>query len=464
MKRLLYLLAAFVLLSSSSYAIKKQFIIGNTAGAGTQVYVGDARNIDNVYPNYVVKDVDVKFPVNEKGDLPELLRAEIDTVLNPVFVPARRHPYPQNMGEQDTARIISSRSDPTNKWYLGDRTIPINVVNQEGETVFNLNGFAQFFPSIKSVFPELKSGTFRVDSVLYSPYAYPSRPIQYNDFAFFFSTMDPNDMGKAQWTINQKQYTVTSVNVDYYDVVDNARYYKLFTPNELNSKIEDQGGGSFSINRTSVRMADDPGFTPEDRTLDIDQPFLFMIGPEDFFDMSDTLEMIGAWEWGLANTEMDKALAGAVAYYVEGDTARIRTLSTTVAPPSPRVPTDYPQIENEVICRMNYTMWVVGEFDGILDTNPQSVGESTGLVELLNVAPNPVRDAATIRFSLNESTNARLTLTNSLGQTVDVLVDKYMTPGTYEIPLDASLLNSGTYYYSLRTENDMITRILQVSK
>jgi hypothetical protein len=46
---------------------------------------------------------------------------------------------------------------------------------------------------------------------------------------------------------------------------------------------------------------------------------------------------------------------------------------------------------------------------------------------------------------------------NSIGQEVATLVDKQHTPGTYAVVWDAKGVASGTYYYRLEVDDDVIS-------
>lgn len=65
--------------------------------------------------------------------------------------------------------------------------------------------------------------------------------------------------------------------------------------------------------------------------------------------------------------------------------------------------------------------------------------------------PNPFNPSTTIAFGLPEETHARLAVYDMLGREVVVLVDEPLQAGRYHVRLNADMLSSGTYFYSLRT-------------
>ncbi len=65
--------------------------------------------------------------------------------------------------------------------------------------------------------------------------------------------------------------------------------------------------------------------------------------------------------------------------------------------------------------------------------------------------PNPFNPSTTIKYSIAEAGQVKLTIFNMLGEEVNVLIDKQMETGIYEISFNASGLPSGTYIYKLES-------------
>jgi len=66
--------------------------------------------------------------------------------------------------------------------------------------------------------------------------------------------------------------------------------------------------------------------------------------------------------------------------------------------------------------------------------------------------PNPFNPTTSIRFSLPDVSDVRLSLYNTLGVEVQVLVSEELSPGVYQYRLRAEDLPSGMYIYSLRAQ------------
>ena len=84
--------------------------------------------------------------------------------------------------------------------------------------------------------------------------------------------------------------------------------------------------------------------------------------------------------------------------------------------------------------------------------------------ELSQNYPNPFNPNTTIRFSLPEAGNVKLTLFNILGQEIKTLVNEFKESGVHTINFDASELNSGMYIYKIEAANFVQTRKMTLVK
>ncbi|MBM2841704.1 MAG: Por secretion system C-terminal sorting protein, partial [Bacteroidetes bacterium] len=87
-------------------------------------------------------------------------------------------------------------------------------------------------------------------------------------------------------------------------------------------------------------------------------------------------------------------------------------------------------------------------------------GEIPSTVSLEQNYPNPFNPSTTIRFSLPKTVLVTLTVCNSIGQIVVLLVSETLSSGQHSVNWNASGLSSGIYFYRLRTENGVATKKL----
>jgi hypothetical protein len=76
--------------------------------------------------------------------------------------------------------------------------------------------------------------------------------------------------------------------------------------------------------------------------------------------------------------------------------------------------------------------------------------------------PNPFNPFTTIGYELPKRSQVNLTVFNTLGQAVAVLVNENQGPGYYEVRFDGSNLASGVYFYRLRTGDIELTKRLNL--
>lgn len=78
--------------------------------------------------------------------------------------------------------------------------------------------------------------------------------------------------------------------------------------------------------------------------------------------------------------------------------------------------------------------------------------------------PNPFNPSTTIRYSLPHTTPVRLTVYDLLGRVVAVLVDALQPAGEHLVSLDASTWASGTYFYTIESADQRLTRAMLLIK
>lgn len=85
-------------------------------------------------------------------------------------------------------------------------------------------------------------------------------------------------------------------------------------------------------------------------------------------------------------------------------------------------------------------------------------------ISTLSNYPNPFSNSTRIAFQLKANANITLSVTDIAGKTVATLIgNEYRASGIYEIPFDASFLQSGMYLFHLTTPNGNITRKMMIS-
>jgi hypothetical protein len=63
--------------------------------------------------------------------------------------------------------------------------------------------------------------------------------------------------------------------------------------------------------------------------------------------------------------------------------------------------------------------------------------------------PNPFNPSTRIKYSIPFESNVRITIYNTLGESVKALANEMQGAGTYEVNFNSSGLSSGVYFYSI---------------
>lgn len=99
-------------------------------------------------------------------------------------------------------------------------------------------------------------------------------------------------------------------------------------------------------------------------------------------------------------------------------------------------------------------IWYNGIPSGIKKVNDKIACEYS----LSQNYPNPFNSMTNIRLSMKSEGNVKLVIYSSLGEEVDILLNKKLKSGVYEMKWDASAFPSGIYFYKLETENFIQTK------
>jgi photosystem II stability/assembly factor-like uncharacterized protein len=94
----------------------------------------------------------------------------------------------------------------------------------------------------------------------------------------------------------------------------------------------------------------------------------------------------------------------------------------------------------------------------------QTSTQSPDAFSLKQNFPNPFNPTTKISFAVKNSTFASLKIFDMNGKEVKTLVDGNISAGTYEINFNASELNSGVYFYTLKTNEFTETKKMTLIK
>ena len=78
--------------------------------------------------------------------------------------------------------------------------------------------------------------------------------------------------------------------------------------------------------------------------------------------------------------------------------------------------------------------------------------------------PNPFNPTTNISYDISNISNVNLSIYNSAGQLVEVLVDKLQNPGSYNLVWDAKNHTSGIYFIKLTSGKDLSTQKIMLIK
>ncbi len=114
---------------------------------------------------------------------------------------------------------------------------------------------------------------------------------------------------------------------------------------------------------------------------------------------------------------------------------------------------DHYYLKGQLICANSFTIppFRPTGVAAISNTNPSTE---------VNAYPNPASQAATISVGLKDAKDFELSLYNSIGQQVIATIKINGKPGSNDVFVDLSKLNSGIYFYSVKTDNSVVTKKL----
>jgi len=96
--------------------------------------------------------------------------------------------------------------------------------------------------------------------------------------------------------------------------------------------------------------------------------------------------------------------------------------------------------------------------------DPVSADEQPATFALGQNYPNPFNPTTTIDYSVSETSNVTLTVSNIAGQTVATLVDGMVERGEHSVSFDASAMTTGVYFYTLDVAGQSVTKKMVLVK
>ena len=105
------------------------------------------------------------------------------------------------------------------------------------------------------------------------------------------------------------------------------------------------------------------------------------------------------------------------------------------------------------------------EYVRVYQSAPLSINEidnskSFGLIN----TPNPAKNYTIISYNLPDNANVQLYIHNVNGQLIKTLLEEKQTAGKHQIKWNTDNLLSGIYFYTLKTENNIVTKKCIISK
>ena len=72
-------------------------------------------------------------------------------------------------------------------------------------------------------------------------------------------------------------------------------------------------------------------------------------------------------------------------------------------------------------------------------------------LSFISISPNPVKNSASISYTLPKSGNISLEIYNIKGQLIETLVTGHQEAGKHSVIWDADNISSGIYFYRIQT-------------
>lgn len=108
-------------------------------------------------------------------------------------------------------------------------------------------------------------------------------------------------------------------------------------------------------------------------------------------------------------------------------------------------------------------------YDSIYVTSVRKIDEVQNLFSLSQNYPNPFNPSTTIKFTIPSSVrrktqDVKLTVYDILGRKVQTLLNKKLTPGSYEVKFNGNNFSSGVYFYKVTAGEYIQTKKMLLMK
>ncbi len=349
---------------------------------------------------------------------------------SPVFlqgVASNRVVFRTEIDQSDSAVTIKSKTNPDKDFaFTGLYDFPYRAtIGNIGQIV----GLAQFLPPMK--------GNFVVDTIVMFAFkptnnGVVEKPVL-NDVLLYPVTVD-------QTLDNFNTLVVRSFDQNLDNFIGNQPI--TIKGDSINVRVQNN-----SITPLVI--------TPESFTIPAHTGSAFMLRPT---SQKDTMRWLGTFEWGV---KKDSRIYGAyitrpAGYSKDDRDSLLRALSIGFYNASPDFAAAFPSLANKGF-RTNYSLVLGGMYEGDDDPNETyinaSLEGSTSVEEIggsqpmaiQSVAPNPITETGKMTFSIDRAAKVEISIVNSVGQTVAVIVNETMQSGTFTADIESVNLPSGIY-------------------
>jgi hypothetical protein len=148
------------------------------------------------------------------------------------------------------------------------------------------------------------------------------------------------------------------------------------------------------------------------------------------------------------------------------ETSEFRTVAFVEGYGTTTEPKSYSYLDKTAEQGVNYYRLKQVDFNGTYSYSDEVEVDVTGPLtfDLAQNYPNPFNPSTSIKYSVPESGNIRLSVFNIVGEEVAVLAEGFAQAGFYEVTFDASNLSTGVYLYKLQSANSVQTKKMMLLK